>query len=389
MRQTIVRLILGIVLLAAALPVSSPAQAGDPPCTLRSDNMTRNGSVTNGGYSTQYGTVANEWNPFIYGGSPPAYNLADNESANGDVPGSSSQYIHGDGVQWDAGIYQTINGTQPGTYYQFSVGWAKMLRDIGGGQNRNIDNVIARRVGADPTGGTDPHSPNVIWGPEFWSGSAGINSPKMVLVFAAQADHVTVFVRAYDTSAAPSDKVFLDVMCLLPRTDMPTATPAVTATNTPAPTNPPRAPIVVQKAEPIRPTSVPTNTPTPPPTPTETPTITNTPLPTLTPTETPKPRRPIPIGAPTTSLAATMDIGGATTNVGGATASGDGNLLSVAVLVGSLGIIGFSLIGILALIAFLFWRIRRPSRTYVRFDDFYPPNDPRGGPNDRRRGDIY
>ncbi len=379
MKSPIRTLIAVLVISLLAAPcvtyfTARPVSAGDPPCTMRAENLTRNGSVTDGGYGTQYGTVANEWNPFIFGGSPPAFTLADNESANGDVPGSSSQYIHGDGVQFDAGIYQTINGTQPGVWYLFSVGWAAMLRDTGGGHNQKMDGVIARRVGVDPTGGTDPHSPNVIWGPELWSGSSGVslNNANMKLMFPAQADHVTVYVRAYDTSVGASDKVFLDVICLIPHPEMATATPLATATNTPAPTNTPRPTRV-----PVVATTAPKREPTKPaPVPTDTPTITNTPEPSPTPTETPKPRRAIP------NAQATMDVDAAT-------AEGGPNLFSAAVLIGSVGLIGFSLLGIFGFVAFLVWRLRRPARRYVPLDDYYSVTEPRLSSDEGVPGDMY
>ncbi len=356
MHQTIARILLVVAVVALVLPSAPPALAGDPPCTTRGDNMTRNGSITDGGYATQYGTVANEWNPFVFAEEPPIYNLADNESANGDISGSSSQYIHADGTPFNGGIYQTISGTQPGTYYEFSVGWAAMLRDIGGGQNRKIDNVIIRMVGADPTGGTDPHSASVVWGPELQTGSSGqsLNSPKMRLVFAAQSDHVTVYVRAFNRGTGASDKIFLDVICLVPRGDLPTATPAATATPTPTETSAPK--VKPAAAVPVA-TRAPTNTPIPTKTPTlvptNTPTITNTPTVTPVPTDTPRPRRAIPLAG------AAVD-----NNAGDSSESEEPttNSAGIAVLIGSVGLIGVSGFGILCLGAVLAFRfLRRPS----------------------------
>jgi hypothetical protein len=165
----------------------TPAVLADGPCTTRADNMTRNGSITDGGYDTAHGVVANSWNAFLLNGEWPAYDLADNESANGDIGGSSSQYIHGDGSRFDAGIYQVVTGTTPGASYDFSVGWAAMLRDTGGGHNIKVDDVIIRRVGVDPYGGTDPTSQNMRWSPEVGTGSSGrsLNNPDMRITFQA------------------------------------------------------------------------------------------------------------------------------------------------------------------------------------------------------------
>lgn len=258
------RLLLGIVTLALAFQTewvnARLAHAGDPPCTTLSENLTRNGSITEGGYETPYGIVANWWTPFRVSGEWPAFLLHDAESANGDVPGSSSQFVHANDIVFDAGIYQEIAGTQPGAWYEFKVGWARALRDRHNGQvNQSIDNVIMRQVGADPFGGTDPASPNVIWGPEFWHGSQGLNIPRMRVTFQALSERVTVFVRIRNANDSPSDKIFLDVMCLLPRPDIPPETLVPTPTATVAATVPPptRVPATRVPATTIPPTATP------------------------------------------------------------------------------------------------------------------------------------
>jgi hypothetical protein len=347
MRHVIARvlsaaLVLGIVgMLSVPLTPRAFAQG---PCTTRGDNLTRNGSITEGGYDTAQGVVANSWNAFLVNGDWPAYDLADNESANGDIGGSSSQYIHGDGTRFDAGIYQVIAGVQPGASYEFSVGWAAMLRDTGGGNNTKVDDVVIRRVGYDPTGGTDPQSVNVQWGAEVGTGSSGrsLNHPDMRITFKAAANQVTVFVRVYNLSTSASDKVFFDVMCLLPRGDIPVETiqPSPTATSPatePPPTN----------AEPPtpRPTRVPPTATPVPATPVPAQFLTATPV-TLAQrpaTATPQPRLFVP------------DVAGASDS--GSNAGGGVNGISLAVILGSVGIIGVSLLGILLIGGFAVWRL--------------------------------
>ncbi len=265
-RFTITRHFL-FVCLALALLLQIPgaslslAYAGDPPCTTFPENLSRNGSITEGGYETPHGIVANWWTPFRIGGEWPAFLLHDAESANGDVPGSSSQFVHANDIVFDAGIYQEISGTQPGAWYEFKVGWARALRDRHNGQvNQSIDNVIMRQVGADPFGGTEPTSPDVVWGPEFWHGSQGLNAPQMRVTFKALSERVTVFVRIRNANDSPSDKIFLDVMCLLPRTDIPPETLVPTPTATLAATEPPTrilATRVPATALPATPTPIP------------------------------------------------------------------------------------------------------------------------------------
>lgn len=347
MRSAVYRLLLGALIFSTiAIPFTlpfTPRAYAEGPCTARSDNLTRNGSI-NDGYDTQYGVVANSWNAFIFDRTPPSFDLVDNENAVGDSVGQYSQYIHGDGVEFDAGIYQVIAGTTPGHSYDFKIGFAIMLRDIGGGQNKKIDGVVIRRAGVDPTGGTDPHSPNVIWGPEWDGGGYGasLNNPNMTVTFVAKSNQVTVFARAYNRGTAPSDKAWFDVMCLLPRGDIPTvqieptATPTLPATATPQ-VPPTRVP----------PTRVPpTATPEPP-----TPTLEPAQVLTATPqtvaqkraTATPEARPFIP----------QIDDG---TNTGGGEGGGGGGL-PILMVAGALGIVGIGLIGIVLIGGFAVWRI--------------------------------
>jgi hypothetical protein len=372
MGSTFWRILLSVLALALLIApfttfLASPVLA-DGPCTTRADNMTRNGSITDGGYDTAHGVVANSWNAFLINGEWPAYDLADNESANGDIGGSSSQYIHGDGTRFDAGIYQVVTGTAPGASYDFSVGWAAMLRDTGGGHNTKVDDVVIRRVGVDPYGGTDPTSQNMRWGPEVGTGSSGrsLNNPDMRITFEAMANQVTVFLRVYNLSSSASDKVFFDVMCMLPRGDIPLAQvqPSPTATSLATQVPPTDAPVV-------RPTrELPTLTPTPPP-------PTATPIPaqflTATPrsvakievTLTPPPRGIIPqtLGSIGTS---------SSDNNPGSSPAGGGNAISVAVIAGSVGIISLSLLGIVLIGGFAVWRIFMRQADHTLDSPYYP-----------------
>ncbi len=348
----------------------APRAYAQGPCTTRDDNLTRNGSVTDGGYDTAHGVVANSWNAFLVNGDWPAYDLADNESANGDIGGSSSQYIHGDGTRFDAGIYQVVAGVQPGASYQFSVGWAAMLRDIGGGNNQKFDDVIIRRVGYDPYGGTDPESVNVQWGPEVGTGSSGrsLNHPDMSITLKALANQVTVFVRVYNLSTSASDKVFFDVMCLIPRGDIPVENLAPTPTVTPIATDvpPTRVP----------PTRVPATAVPPTPTP-----IPPTPIPAFAYTATPEQVAQTGPSATPERRAAIPNIDSGSnaersSSVASLNDSSSGsNAISLAVILGSVGIIGISLLGIIIVGGFVVWRL-----FFRQVEDALDPNsyqDPR------------
>ena len=94
------------------------------------------------------------------------------------------------------GIYQQVPAQNGATYFANIVWLAfdslsndRGIHDSTGG--------IGRRVGIDPFGGTDPHSSNVVWGPDNWRNDCKICDNQAVTA-SAQADLITVFVRIDD-----------------------------------------------------------------------------------------------------------------------------------------------------------------------------------------------
>jgi hypothetical protein len=192
--------------------------------------------------------------------------------------GAPSLWLLSDGVPFTAGIYQQVQVT-PGVVYQADAGWAA-----------STQKDFERKLGLDPTGGTDPLAPSVIWGPSEW----GINSwPDLTVSTRASGPVMTVFVWVHHPITYGNDWIFLDAVGLWPDASQ----PAATLTPTPAPTATPRPPTrtpspapatATPTAIPASPTPAPTATPEPTSTPTETPT------PTITPTRTPSPTPPLP-----------------------------------------------------------------------------------------------
>ncbi|MCX7838149.1 MAG: hypothetical protein N2559_01645 [Anaerolineae bacterium] len=277
-----------VVIVVLLLFPARGARAFPDNCGLHPSNLFRNGSMAPG-HTTPYGTVALEWTPFVITGSP-RFEWVDNEKwdANG------AQYFWSDSVPFDAGIYQTVWGLQPNVYYRFRIGYSHARLDPGNAKNE-VHPSMGRQVGVDPFGGTDPKSPNVIWGPALFNSTAGMNPPELTMTFAARADKATMFFRGIFTGASGRAKVWFDVACMEAVPDMPTAT-AVPPTVTPSPIAPPtRTPTrpVTKIAQ--GPTA--TNTPLPP-------TATRTPTPTSTTTPTPSatPRYARPAVTPTPSL---------------------------------------------------------------------------------------
>ncbi len=150
------------------------------------------------------------WSPFVLSG-----NLAMDGSPD-TYWGAPSLRMWSDGGTFEAGIYTQVGGLTPGATYYASMGW---------GPSMEPKDSFSRRLGIDPTGGTDPNSPNVVWGPEWrWSpdfqGKGRVmndtNSPEVNLDVSAVArgSTVTVFVRVNHNYSTGANQIFIDAVGL-------------------------------------------------------------------------------------------------------------------------------------------------------------------------------
>lgn len=245
-----------LILCALVIPVGllvrvpAPAFALRDPCALDPNNVIYNGSM-GPEHDTPYGSASDGWNPFIFDGAPPRFRWVGNEQ----IDPNGSQQVFSTNT-FDAGVQQTVKNLQPGVYYWVRWGYSLAAKSYDG-PNVRVES-IGRKLGVDPTGGTDPHSPNVVWGPDYFDGKAALNIPAMTMVFAARSANATIFLRAMARDGSSGEnRVWIDAICMEARPDMPTATPPP-ATATPVP---PTAT--------VRPTLKPTlkpNTPAPTPT---------------------------------------------------------------------------------------------------------------------------
>jgi hypothetical protein len=211
--------------------------------------------------------------------------------------GAPSLWMLTDGAPFTAGIYQQVAVT-PGVVYLTDIGWAAPSQED-----------FERKLGLDPTGGTDPLAPTVIWSRSEWTKTRW---PDLTVSARATGPTMTVFVWVHHPTAYGQDWVFLDAVGLWPDPSQPAATvtpvPSLTPTRrpptrTPSPiplTSTPTASATAMPTELPSPTVTLTATPTPTPTVTPTPTQTATPRP---PTATPYPTRtPLPTIVPVAKL---------------------------------------------------------------------------------------
>jgi hypothetical protein len=185
--------------------------------------------------------------------------------------GAPSLMMWSNGGTFVAGIWTQVGGLQPGATYRASVGWAAP----------NAPDTFGRRLGIDPTGGTDPNSPNVIWSAMHRGPGRRLNcappDPNIDVAAVARASTVTVFFETDHNVSTGDNYIFVDAVSLVQDNSQPVAAPPTAVPPTAAPhTVAPKAPQPTR----VRPTA------TQPPAPTATATVTATPTSTATPTQT-------------------------------------------------------------------------------------------------------
>ena len=270
--------------------------------------------------------------------------------------GGPNLTIANNGGTFKAGIYTQV-GVTPGAGYRASISW--------GAPNDPAN--FGRQLGIDPTGGTDPNSPSVIWGPMHWGDGRILNYPPPDVNIDVRAralnGTITVFFITDHPQSTGDNIILIDVIALYPDE----SAPAVELPPTPEPPTPEPptdvpvevavvAEAVVEEARvaalavealptdtpTATSTPVPTDTPTPLPTPTFTPSPSPTPTPTFTPTWTPW---------PSSTPAAGIDLAAAQLQLTGMTQGSQ----PVGLL--ALGLLSFSGAGICA--GSLWWLRRR------------------------------
>lgn len=232
--------------------------------------------------------IPNGWTEFILSGDPTF--MQDEDT----YWGPPSLRIWSNGGTFHVGIYTQVRVT-PGTGYRASIAWGAP----------NSPSTFGRQLGIDPTGGTDPNGPNVIWGHEHFGAGRILNYPppdvNIDVKARAQSETMTVFFKVNHPSSTGDNLIFIDAIALYPDESAPTggemrvaAVPTEAAaqeaivrpTNTPIPPTFTPLPTSTPTATPTATaTSTPTSTATPSPTNTSTPTATWTPWPTVTPEE--------------------------------------------------------------------------------------------------------
>ncbi len=183
------------------------------------------GLINNGGFEDGFypwgpndSLVANGWTPFVITdpNAPPQYmDTAAYGGFSERLDGQRCQKIWTNWVPFDAGLYQQVQVT-PGDICVASVEWAAFESRDSSTNEKNKGEFIGRSIGLDPSGGTDPLAPGVVWSTVVWSQSRAPKNDQGELLLkveaAAQAETITVFLRAQNPQSHGQDQVFFDVV---------------------------------------------------------------------------------------------------------------------------------------------------------------------------------
>lgn len=249
----------------ASLPCDPPNVIPQPVCDMNSFHGTPPRQIPDG------------WSEFVIYGDPTFYQ--DDHS----FWGGPNLTIWSVGGTFKAGIYTQVS-VNPGAGYRASIAWGAP----------NAPDLFSRQLGIDPTGGTDPNSPTIIWGPVHWGEGRILNYPPPDVNIDVRArainNTITVFFVTDHPQSSGDNLILIDAIALYPDESAPAI--QIPPTDTPTPEPPPAQPaeqVAVAAVALPTDTPLPTDTATPLPTDTPVPTATFTPTPTPTPTATPSP----------------------------------------------------------------------------------------------------
>lgn len=255
MRKISLRVLALLVILVFSSSLTVQAQS----------NLLTNGGLDEGGdfgpYTGRRGGefpiyLPNSWNYWFAAPTSDRTNVGDRASIQphpgpGPSPyaGSRALNISCGYFTCTAAIYQTVNNIQPGSNVQASA-WSQVKAcNLGGGTScgSSAASGAQTRIGIDPTGGTDPNNPAIIW--------SAFTAPhdtwlQQSTVATATGSSVTVFLYSTQSSIADLNKTYWDDVVLTGTTTAPgsTAVPGVPVP-TAVPTAPPYVAFVVPQGE--------------------------------------------------------------------------------------------------------------------------------------------
>jgi LysM repeat protein len=220
MRRFVLNVTLGAAGLAALFglaPQPAAAQSGNLLTNPSFEQPFELHQAADGG-----GFVAHGWNPWWYNDSGAEFDGPEFKQANIEVDpnrvrsGVDAQQYFRPWVRHQAGLYQQV-AVSSGSRLRFTVyghAWSSFCKE----KDDHLDcdarnsyhgdvNPIFMKIGIDPLGGTDPFSPNIVWGEEK---SVYDNFDLFTVDAVSQGGQVTVYIYSMPLYAAPVINVYWD-----------------------------------------------------------------------------------------------------------------------------------------------------------------------------------
>ncbi len=247
------RIWIRFLLLVLALAGISVAQA-------QSSNLLANGGLEEpfrtlrGGEKPQY--IAEGWNLWIAPQGGPDINVPGEvvlQAHPGPGPvnqqGQRSQFMECAFIRCTTALYQQVGNIQPNTSVTASAYSMLWTCNLGGGISCDsaVESGAQTRIGIDPTGGTDPNNPAIVWSAFVRPHRAGGQEPwtQQTVTATATGTSVTVFLYRSDGSKSDLNRTYWDNAVLTGTTgNNPGGTPGQPPP-TPVPTLPPVVAFVV------------------------------------------------------------------------------------------------------------------------------------------------
>jgi hypothetical protein len=220
-------------MLLAVWPAAVGAQSADTP---PSGNLLNNPSFEGGMYHASMSNfIAEGWaywyqgrgpdDPRVYWMPEPEFGLIANRPGQMRSGAKSQRWFNTWAIH-NAGVHQTVS-VPPDSWLRFSI-W---MFNCSSEQDVFCisESYHHKWVGIDPTGGTDPYSPNVVWGNEDRTMDAWV---QLGVIAQARGDRVTVFVREQPEYSVKHNDVLIDDAELLtiPAPTGPVVQPVANAT---------------------------------------------------------------------------------------------------------------------------------------------------------------
>jgi hypothetical protein len=232
MKRIVLLLIIGFVASWVLLLLSPPFSTPAPALAVAFANFLDNPGLETfdapyGDYNDHPLQVAEDWTAFTKSGAIPKYMTNDEWAA---MTGGAAEKVEGDHSQmyWEtgafaAGIYQQVSVTA-GTDYGAQ---AKIL-SIWKTSASHDDGKMLKQVGIDPNGGTDPNSPDIVWGQ---AEGADVKWESVRTSATAISSTITLFILVTNTEASPypslRNQVFVDAVVLTEAPNASATSPAL------------------------------------------------------------------------------------------------------------------------------------------------------------------